>query len=483
MGQRKARFAVAACMVSISLMLGACKSGVPADSAPKAAETGQEELKLVFWHYYNDAQKQYLDRLIKEYNETEGAGKHVVVEASSQGSIGDLTNKIDLALNGSTNDVEMANMSLAYRDMIVGIVNKHGERLVDAGDYLSEEDLAWYNQAYLDEGYIGGKPYILPLVKSTELLLMNQTRLDRFLDANPRYSADGMSDWDSLEQMAQGYFEWTDSATPDVDGDGSPFIGLDNLANYFIAMNHAMGSDIYHYDQDGSLVVDLNEEYIRRLFLNYYIPFTKGYYGASGKYRSDDIKQSVLAGYVGSSSSVLYFPDEVADRDGNMVPVEIGVYKYPVLSGSRETAIQQGAGVVVFNRSQEENQASMDFIRWLTVDKGFELASSMSYMPVDHEPMTQDQEKLIESPKVLKGIEVGLEQSSTYQMVYGFDFEDSYDVRTDLNDCFSTFLKEGRAEFVVYLDQGMTMEEAAQAMAYDSKAEAFYEQVKEIFGQ
>ena len=34
-----------------------------------------------------------------------------------------------------------------------------------------------------------------------------------------------MSDWDSLEQMAQGYFEWTDSATPDVDGDGSPFIG------------------------------------------------------------------------------------------------------------------------------------------------------------------------------------------------------------------------------------------------------------------
>ena len=102
MGQRKARFAAAACMVSISLMLGACKSGVPADSAPKAEETGQEELKLVFWHYYNDAQKQYLDRLIKEYNETEGAGKHVVVGASSQGSIGDLTNKLDLALNGST---------------------------------------------------------------------------------------------------------------------------------------------------------------------------------------------------------------------------------------------------------------------------------------------------------------------------------------------------------------------------------------------
>lgn len=139
--------------------------------------------------------------------------------------------------------------------------------------------------------------------------------------------------------------------------------------------------------------------------------------------------------------------------------------------------------MVVFNRSQEENRASMDFIRWLTVDRGFELASSMSYMPVDHEPMTQDQEKLIESPKVLKGIEVGLEQSSTYQMVYGFDFENSYDVRNDLNDCFSSSLKEGRAEFLGYLDQGMSMEEAAKAMEYDKKAEAFYEQVEAIFGQ
>ena len=104
-------------------------------------------------------------------------------------------------------------------------------------------------------------------------------------------------------------------------------------------------------------------------------------------------------------------------------------------------------------------------------------------MPVDHEPMTQDQEKLIESPKVLKGIEVGLEQSSTYQMVYGFDFENSYDVRNDLNDCFSSSLKEGRAEFLGYLDQGMSMEEAAKAMEYDKKAEAFYEQVEAIFGQ
>lgn len=472
MEARRIKLAAAVCVISISLMLGAC-SGYIADNTVSAAEgETEDELKLVFWHYYNDAQKKYLNQLIKEYNDTEGAKKHVVVEAYSQGSITDLTNKIDLALNGSTNDVEMANMSLAYRDMIVGVVNKHGEKLVDAGAYVTEEELSWYNQAYLEEGYIDGKLYILPLVKSTELLLMNQTRLNEFLAANPQYSMADIQDWDGLEHMAQGYYEWTG---------GRPFIGLDNLVNYFIAMNHAMGSGIYHYDEDGGLVVDLDESNVKRLFLNYYIPFTKGYYGAGGKYRSDDLKQSMLAGYVGSSSSVLYFPDEVADDQANMVPVEIGVYKYPVLNGCRETAVQQGAGVVVFNQSEEENRACMEFIRWLTYDRGFELASSMSYMPVGREPMTKEQEALIDSPKVLKGIETGLEQSGTYQMVYGFDFDHSYDVRMELNDFFGSVLSEGRREFLEYMDRGMSMEEAADAMEYDKKAEAFYEQVRAIF--
>ena len=88
-----------------------------------------------------------------------------------------------------------------------------------------------------------------------------------------------------------------------------------------------------------------------------------------------------------------------------------------------------------------------------------------------------------ESPKVLKGLEAGLEQSNTYQMVYGFDFENSYDVRTELNDCLSIALSQGRQEFLDLVNGGMTPEEAAESMDYDGKAELFYEQVREIFGQ
>ena len=76
---------------------------------------------------------------------------------------------------------------------------------------------------------------------------------------------------------------------------------------------------------------------------------------------------------------------------------------------------------------------------------------------------------------------LGLKQSSSYQMVYGFDFENSYDVRTGVDACFSEALSQGRMEFEEYLERGMSMDEAAASMEYGRKAEAFYEQVKAIF--
>ena len=487
---RRLRMAsITALCIGAAVLAGGCagenkKAEIPqaeVSSALTEENDSDTAMTIEFWHYYNDAQKEHLDQLIKEYNGTLGLERGVVVEAYSQGSIADLTNKIDLVLNGTTNDVEMANIVLAYRDMVVNTVKLHPDRLVELGSVVPEADLAQYNQAYLNEGYIDGKLYILPVAKSTELLLMNQTRLDEFLEANPRYREENMESWEGLERMAEGYFQWTDSMTPGTDGDGSPFIGVDNLANYFVAMNHAMGSDIYHYDESGTMVPDLDEGIIEKLFLNYYEPFTKGYYGAKGRYRSDDVKQSYLAGCIGSSSSVLYFPEEVADSQGNMVPVTTGVYQYPVMEGTTPTAIQQGAGVAVFNRSDEENRAALDFIRWLTIDKGFELAASMSYMPVDHNGMTEEQKQQIDDARVLNGIETGLKQSNSYQMVYGFDFENSYDVRTGVDACFGEALSQGRMEFEEYLARGMSMDEAAASMDYGSKAEAFYEQVKAIF--
>lgn len=164
-----------------------------------------------------------------------------------------------------------------------------------------------------------------------------------------------------------------------------------------------------------------------------------------------------------------------------MSPIEMGIYQYPCLDGAKGTAIQQGAGVVTIHKSAREDEACMDFIRWLTTERGFEMALSMSYMPVLNEPLAEEQKSTVTDPEVLKALEVGLKQSQDYQMVYGFDFENAYSVRQGLEEYFRNTLAQGRQEFVGYLENGMTAEEAAQKMQYDRKADEFYRQIRALF--
>lgn len=76
-----------------------------------------EPCRIVLWHYYNDVQKESLDKLVEEYNQTEGKEKRVEVRAVSQGAVNELSSKMDLMINDSTNQIDLPNMFMAYRDM------------------------------------------------------------------------------------------------------------------------------------------------------------------------------------------------------------------------------------------------------------------------------------------------------------------------------------------------------------------------------
>lgn len=440
----------------------------------------KEPVKLVLWHYYNDSQKEYLDELITEYNESAGAEAQIEVESYSQGTVNELSDKVDMALNHSTNDVTGMDMFLAYRDITIQILKENPAGLVNYKDYFTEEELGYYNEAYLREGYFGEGLYILPMVKSTELLLMNQDRLEEFWAANPIYGAKDLETWEGLEASAQAYYEWTDAMTPEIGNDGQAFIGMDVLANYFIVQNNALGSSIYSYEEDG-LRFELKEDIIDRLFASFYIPYTKGYYGSYGKYRSDDLRQSLLAGYIGSSSSISYFPKTIMSGDGEEKPIQLGIYEYPYFTNGVKTAVQQGAGVTIVAGEREKEEACIHFLKWLTQEKGVELASGLSYMPVGRVELSEQQLSTIEPENIRKGIETGMRQCSHYKMVYGFDFETGYKLRQELTEYMTAYLQTGREEFGGYLEQGMSMEEAAEAMDYQDKKAAFYDGIVNIF--
>lgn len=440
----------------------------------------KESVKVVLWHYYNDLQKERLDELIEEYNQSAGAEAGVEVVAYSQGSVGELSDKTRMILNNSTNQVNDMDMFLAYRDSTIQILEENPDKILDYQKYLTQEELAYYNQSYLQEGYFGEQLYILPIAKSTELLLMNQDKLEEFHGAHPDWSIEKMQTWEGLLETAQLYYEWTDGMTETL-YDGQAFIGIDVLANYFIAQNHALGSSIYEYRED-SVHFELQEEVIGKLFDTLYIPYTKGYYGSYGKYRSDDLRQSLLAGYIGSSSSISYFPSEEVDENSSVSAIRLGIYPYPHFEDAVKTAIQQGAGVVTLAGDERREEACVHFLKWLTQERGVEFAASLSYMPVGKEQLSRQQiDGMEQQDNSKRGMEVGMKQCTSYQMVHGFDFQKGYETRQELEDYLEHYIKAGREEFIGYLEQGMSMEEAAEAMNYASKRAAFYEGIVAIF--
>ena len=465
------------CM-AVSLITGLFLTG-----CGKETETEQAAgpVTLTFWHYYNDAQKDALDEIVAEYNDTVGKERQITVEAVSLGSIEDITTKVESVVQGSGGEMERPDMFLAYRDMLQEIRAVSEDALLDFRTCYTTEDLDGYYADFLAEGEFGDALYIMPASKSTELLFMNQTVLDAFFRENEAYSAADLQTWESMAEMAEAFYHWTDEKTSQP-GDGKALIGIDNFSNYFIVQSNALGSPIYETADDGSVTFHLDKAHVKALFLNYYIPYTKGYYGGSAKYRSDDLRQDTLYGYVGSLASVAYFPQTVYREDGSELEITMGIYPYPYFRGGDKTVIQQGAGIAALDGGEEKNRAIADFIKWISEDKGVVYESMLSYMPASKTGVEAGNWDLIEDENVRKAVTIGVEQVRDYRMVRGFDFEGAYEVRMNLEDYFKLCLAEGRKEYQSYLRDGMTAEEAEAAMQYDEKAEAFYGQITDLFG-
>lgn len=61
----------------------------------------------------------------------------------------------------------------------------------------------------------------------------------------------------------------------------------------------------------------------------------KGYFSASGWFRSDDIKTGNIIGYVGSTSSATYFPTQVVESDTESHDIELKILPPRYLKAAR----------------------------------------------------------------------------------------------------------------------------------------------------
>lgn len=465
--KKKAILMCAVC--ALGLILSACGSNSPLD--PK------NPTKITVWTYYNGDQLSAFDAMVEEFNGSVGAQEGIIVKSVSQGSVNDLETNVLAAVQGEVGADEVPNIFMAYADTAYA-VDQMGQ-VVDLKDYLSEEEKDAYIDSYLKEGDFAdtGEIKIFPTAKSLELLVINKTDWDVFAAAAGA-SYDDLADMEGLTATAEKYFEWTDSLTPDVPDDGKALFGRDAMANYMLIGSMQLGQEIFQVS-DGKMTLHFDKAVAKKLWDNYYIPFIKGHFAATGRFRSDDIKTGNIIAYVGSSSGVSFFPETVNISDSESYPIEMEVLPCPQFDGG-DYAVQQGAGMVVTKGEEAEVYASVEFLKWFTADeRNIRFSVDSGYLPVTKNANNMD---VIAGSgadlkdRMKKVLTVGVDTVNGNELYTTKAFENGGKARNVLEYAMSDKAVADREVVVQRMARGLSMEESVAEFELDDNFDAWYEE-------
>lgn len=464
-----------ACLVCLAavltLAMGGCGNKSPLD--PK------NPVSLTVWHYYNGSQQAAFDALVEEFNDTVGREKGIYVQSYSQGSVSDLESAVRDAISGKVGADVMPDIFSSYADTAYEV--EQSGALANLSGYMDQEELDKYVDSYIEEGCIAadGSLRIFPTAKSTEIMMLNKTDWEPFAAATGA-SLETLRTIEGVVATAQAYYEWTDSLTPDIPEDGKAFYGRDALANYFIIGMQQLGVEIFQV-KNGEMTLNVPKEELRRLWENYYVPMVKGYFGAYGSFRSDDVKTGDLLAYTGSTSSAMYFPDQV-ELDSESHAIDYAVMPAPIFEGGRNYAVQQGAGMVVSKSDGQHEYAAVEFLKWFTqAENNLRFGGVSGYLPVRKEANSiQELDRVIAeqdlpvAPKTydcLTAIFSGMEELNLYT---NRSFRNGSAARKVLEYNLADQAAEDRAAVAAALARGESLEEASAPYVTEEAFENWY---------
>ncbi|MEG2174735.1 MAG: extracellular solute-binding protein [Oscillospiraceae bacterium] len=471
------RLAIAALLAMMMLV------GCGGNTQPKGVTfDAKNPVYLRLWHYYNGPQKQAFDEMIAQFNDTIGNQKGIVVEAFGHGSIADLMNQVLNAAEKKVGAENIPDIFSAYADTAQQI-DQMG-LVADLAPYMTVEELAEYVPAYITEGELGTKNCfkIFPVAKSTEIMMLNKTDWEPFAKATG-VTLESLSTMEGLVQTAKTYYEWTDAQTP-LQNDGKAFWGRDSMANYFIVGCKQLGVEIFDV-KDGKVTFNTDKAVLRRLWDHYYIPSLNGWFGAYGRFRSDDAKTGNILALVGSSSGTAYFPDRVTISDTESYAIESLALPAPYFEGGEKVAIQQGAGMVVTKSDINREYAASIFLKWITeTERNMRFSIATGYLPVKVEAndvskiqamaKTMDNKGALE--KIMTAIPTSIQTVTENELYTNQAFFNGNNARKVLESSMRDFLANDLKEVDTLIASGMSRNEAATQVATNQKFETWYDE-------
>ena len=451
----------------------------------------ENPVTLTVWHYYNGVHQAAFDKLVEEFNGTVGKDLGIYVEETSKGSVSDLESAIQDAVNAEVGAEDIPDVFSTYTDSAY-VLQKDGV-LTDLTQYFTQEELDQYVDAYVQEGEFAGDGglYVFPVAKSTEITMMNKTDWEKFAGETD-VALDDLSTMQGIVKLAEQYYDWTDAQTPDIPNDGKAFYGRDSMSNYFLIGMKQLGMDLFEV-KDGSVTLQADKDVLHTLWENYYVPYVKGYFVSYGRFGSDDVKTGDTLVYTGSTTSSMYFPDNV-ELDDDSYPIDYVIKNAPVFEGGEAYSVQQGAGMAVAKSDREHEYAASVFLKWFTQsDNSLKFGSASGYLPVRKDANTAEaldkvieQEQIQIAPKTYDCLTTVMDQFENTAYYVPACFENSYQTRKVLDYNLKDKAVADKEAIDEEIADGTAREEAIAPYiteeAFDSWYKAFVSELSEAAG-
>lgn len=475
-------------LLSLTLILGGCGSPERERSSEEgmAAEESlldpKNPVSVTLWHYYAGENKQALEDAVSRFNQSIGVERGVIISPIAKGSILDLEGEITAAARGEAGSEEMPELFSSYLDKAMEI-DALG-KLQDLRYYFDGKEKERYFARYIHPSISEEKGFLVfPIVKSTELLYINQEGWDVFAAENG-ISDEDLRTWEGLLSTAGQYYRWQDGKTPDIPWDGKGLMGLDVLSNFIFVGSRQLGVDIMD-KQSGKVHLDIPA--LRRIYDIYVKGMALGYFDAIGKYRSDNIKSGDLIAYVGSSSGAAYFPSWI-EKDGEKQPIRLMAKAYPVFEGGASFIVSQGAGMCLSKSEPKKQEGAVLFLKWfIGGEENARFAVSTGYFPVNAQPYQsgtkegfleamQGDAPLAENLVKVYGVTYDqLMRSDTYETPV---FDKSYEIRKFFESTLMMQAQRTEEDALQWKNRNMNEEEILEKLDMDTRFDTWLDELR-----
>lgn len=414
-------------LLTLSMSLTSCKNENDLSS--------KNPVTLVLWHNFGGYMQNTMDQLIREFNETIGKEKGIIINVESISVSKTMQEKLTMIASGDPGAPKMPDITTCYPQTAI-LLYKKG-LIAPLDNLFTNEELSAYLPRFIEEGRLNdGKLYVFPFAKSTDVLFVNQTLFDRFSTATG-VKIDMLSSFEGIKEAAIKYYEWTDSQTPDIENDGKAFYASDSTLNIAQLGMKQLDTSLW---KDESL--NCSDPAFKRIWDFLYEPAVKGGFAIYEGYSSDLSKTGQIVCSTGSTAGILFYGDEINYPDNTTEKVEYTVLPFPVFEGGKKVAIQRGNGMVIAASEPKKEKAAAIFLKWFTqATQNMRFVASTGYLPVTNEAFENSIEKEIANNKNVN-IQKLLKTAVYVHKNYDFYIPPTFDAFNQIRSNFEKDLDE-----------------------------------------